>query len=117
MGTAKYSLDAFIPIVGGFTADTVELFIKCMGSIKGIVGIFGILLIVSLMLIPILKIMAISVIYKVTALLIEPVASKKIAAGVSDIGTCLVTMGAIVFFASLLFIIFITSIIRLGGSI
>lgn len=117
MGTAKYSLDAFIPIVGGFTADTVELFIKCMGSIKGIVGIFGILLIVSLMLIPILKIMAISMIYKVTALLIEPVASKKIAAGVSDIGTCLVTMGAIVFFASLLFIIFITSIIRLGGSI
>ena len=116
LGTAKYSLDAFIPIVGGFTADTVELFIKCMGSIKGVVGIFGILLIVSLILIPIIKILAISAIYKITALLIEPVASKKIAAGVSDMGTSLIAMGAILFFASLLFILFITSIISLGGS-
>ena len=62
MGTAKYSLDAFIPIVGGFTADTVELFLKCMGSIKSVVGIFGILLIVALVLTPIVKILAVAVI-------------------------------------------------------
>lgn len=116
IGTAKYSLDAFIPIVGGFTADTVELFLKCMGSIKGVVGVFGILVIAALILTPIIKILAISAIYKVTALLIEPVASKKLAAGISDIGTSLIAMGAILFFASLLFIIFITSIISLGGS-
>ena len=116
LGTAKYSLDAFIPIVGGFTADTVELFLKCMGSIKGVVGVFGILVIAALILTPIIKILAISAIYKVTALLIEPVASKKLAAGISDIGTSLIAMGAILFFASLLFIIFITSIISLGGS-
>ena len=46
IGTAKYSLDAFIPIVGGFTSDTIELFLKCMGSIKNVVGLFGIILIV-----------------------------------------------------------------------
>ena len=116
MGTAKYSLDAFIPIVGGFTSDTVELFIKCMSSIRGVVGIFGILLIGALVLIPIIKILAISAIYKITALLIELVASKKLAQGVGDMGTSLIAMGAILFFASLLFIIFITSIISLGGS-
>ena len=47
IGTAKYSIDEFIPIVGGFTADTIELFIKCMGSIKNVVGLFGIILAVS----------------------------------------------------------------------
>ena len=116
IGTAKYSIDEFIPIVGGFTADTIELFIKCMGSIKNVVGLFGIILIVILILTPIIKILAISVIYKVTALLIEPIASKKLSNGIGDIGTSLVTMGAILFFASLLFIIFITSIINLGVS-
>ncbi|MEE0514919.1 MAG: stage III sporulation protein AE [Emergencia sp.] len=115
MGTAKYSLDAFIPIVGGFTADTVELFLKCMGSIKSVVGIFGILLIVALVLTPIVKILAVAVIYKITSLLIEPVASKKLSQSVSDIGTSLIAMGAILFFASLLFIIFITSVISMGG--
>jgi len=116
MGTAKYSLDTFIPIVGGFTADTIELFVKCMSSIRGVVGVFGILLIGALVLIPIVKILAISAIYKITALLIEPVASKKLAQGVGDMGTSLIAMGAVLFFASLLFIIFITSIMNLGGS-
>lgn len=115
MGTAKYSLDAFIPIVGGFTSDTIELFLKCMGSIKGVVGVFGILLIACLILAPMIKILAVAVIYKITALLIEPVASKKLSAGISDVGASLIVMGAILFFASLLFILFITSMINLGG--
>lgn len=117
INTAKYSIDAFIPIVGGFTADTVELFLKCMGSIKNIVGLFGILLIIALILIPILKTLVIAGIYKVTACIIEPVASKKIAEGISDIGGVLITLSAILFFSSLLFILFITSIMKLGGGI
>ena len=117
INTAKYSLDAFIPIVGGFTADTVELFLTCMGSIKSIVGLFGIFLIITLIMIPILKTLAIAAMYKITACVIEPVASKKIAEGVSDIGTVLITLTAILFFASLLFILFITSVMKLGGTI
>ena len=117
INTAKYSIDAFIPIVGGFTADTVELFLTCMGSIKNITGLFGILLIVTLILIPILKTLAIAGIYKITACVIEPVASKKIAEGVSDIGTVLITLTAILFFSSLLFILFLTSIMKLGGNL
>ncbi len=117
INTAKYSLDAFIPIVGGFTADTVELFLTCMHSIKSIVGLFGILLIIALILIPILKTLAIAGIFKITACVIEPIASKKIAEGVNDIGSVLITLTAILFFSSLLFILFITSIMKLGGSL
>lgn len=117
MNTAKYSLDAFIPIVGGFTADTVELFLTCMGSIKSIVGLFGIFLIITLIIIPILKTLTIAGIYKITACIIEPVASRKIAEGVSDIGNVLITLTAILFFSSLLFILFITSIMKLGGNL
>jgi len=116
MGTAKYSLDAFIPIVGGFTADTMELFLKCMSSIKNIVGLFGILLIVVMMLVPILKTIVIALIYKITSILIEPVATKKIAEGIGEISSTLMTMAAILFFSSLLFVLFLTSIINLGGS-
>ena len=78
----------------------MNCFLKCMGSIKSVVGIFGILLIVALVLTPIVKILAVAVIYKITSLLIEPVASKKLSQSVSDIGTSLIAMGAILFFAS-----------------
>lgn len=117
INTAKYSIDAFIPIVGGFTADTVELFLTCMGSIKSIVGLFGILLILALIFIPIVKTLMIACVYKITACIIEPVASKKIAEGIADIGTVLTTLTAILFFSSLLFILFITSVMKLGGNL
>lgn len=116
LGMAKYSLDSFIPIVGGFTADTVELFMKCMGSIKNVVGVFGIITIILLILSPIIRILAVAMVYKITALLVEPVATKKLSKTITELGTSLITMGAILFFSSLLFIIFITSIINLGGS-
>lgn len=116
MDTAKYSLDKFIPIVGGFASDTVGLFIRCMGTIKNVVGVFGIITIVILMLCPIIKIVAVALVYKITGLLAESVAPPKLSSGITEIGSALVSMGAILFFSSLLFILFITCIINLGGS-
>lgn len=111
IGTAKYSLNAFIPIVGGFTADTIEVFLKCMNTIKSVVGVFGIIVIITIMLTPLLKILSISIIYKITAILTEPIANPKITKGISSVGSTLISVGAVVFFSSLLFIIFITAII------
>lgn len=117
MNTAKYSIDAFIPIVGGFTAETIELFMTCMSSIKNIVGLFGIFTILALILFPILKTLTIALVYKVTACIIEPVSNKKIAESMNDLGSVLITLTAVLFFSSLLFILFITSIMKLGGNL
>lgn len=68
INTAKYSLSSFIPIVGGFTSDTVELFLRCMSSIKSVVGVFGIILILLLILVPLIKIIIIACVYKLTQL-------------------------------------------------
>lgn len=111
LGTAKYSLSTFIPIVGGFTSDTIEVFLKCMSTIKGVVGVFGIIVIVTIMVTPLVKILTISVIYKITAIISEPIASPKITKGISNVGSTLISMAAVIFFSSLLFIIFITAII------
>ena len=115
INAARYSLSTFIPIVGGFTADTVDLFLRCMRSIKGIVGVFGILMLVLLTLVPLLKMLACALIYKLTAAVTEPVTDSKIPAGLSDMGNCLISMTAIVFFTALLFIIFISIIVGIGG--
>lgn len=115
MSTAKYSLSTFIPIVGNFTSDTVELFLRCMTSIKSVTGVFGIILLVLMVLVPILKILCVAVIYKIMAALTEPVTDTKISGGLSDMGSCLISIGSIMFFTALLFIMFITTIMKLGG--
>lgn len=115
INTAKYSLSTFIPIVGGFTADTAELFIKCMSTIKSIVGVFGIVTLTLVILVPLIKLLVIALIYKITAAAAEPICDSNISDSLNDMGSCIVSLGAIMFFTALLFIIFISVILGMGG--
>ena len=76
-----------MPIVGGFAADSLDMVISCVGLIKNAVGVAGILLILALLVIPVLKILAVAVIYKITAIAAEPVASKNISDSLNELGT------------------------------
>ena len=115
MSAAKYSLSTFIPIVGGFTSDTIELFLRCMGTIKNIVGVFAVITLVLTALVPLIKILIIALIYKLTAAVAEPVSESKISDGLNEMGNSLISMGSIMFFCALLFIMFVSIIVRIGG--
>lgn len=58
--TAKYSVDNFVPIVGGFAADSIDLILSCTTIIKNGVGIFGLIIILTLLIIPMVKILAVA---------------------------------------------------------
>ncbi len=112
--TAKYSMDNFVPIVGGFAADSMEMVISCTGVIKNSVGVFGLLVLITLVTIPILKLLSIALIYKITAALVEPIGNKVISDCLSEIGNTVITLGIIVFLGALLFIIFLSILISIG---
>lgn len=116
MSTAKYSLSTFIPIVGGFTADTVELFLRCMGTIKNIVGVFAMLTLILIIAVPLIKILIIALLYKLTAAVSEPICENKISNGLNEMGSCLVSMASVLFFTALLFIMFVSILVRIGGA-
>lgn len=116
ISAAKFSMNSFIPIVGGFTSDTAELFLRCMGSIKSIVGVFGLATLLIIMSVPLIKILLIGAVYKLTAAVIEPITDLKITEGLNDMGSTILSVAAIVFFTSLLFIIFLSVIMKIGGA-
>ncbi len=116
ISAAKFSLSSFIPIVGGFTSDTAELFLRCMGSIKSVIGVFGLAVLILMMIVPLIKIILVGFVYKLTSALIEPVTDMKIADGLSDMGSTIVSMASILFFTSLLFIVFLSIIMKIGGA-
>jgi stage III sporulation protein AE len=87
-----------------------------MGSIKSVVGVFGLLILILMMAVPLLKLAVIGGIYKLTAALAEPVADIKIADGLNEVGNIMISLASILFFTSLLFIIFITTIMGIGGT-
>ncbi|MGI6731266.1 MAG: stage III sporulation protein AE [Anaerovoracaceae bacterium] len=113
--TAKYSVDNFVPIVGGFAADSIDLILSCSALIKNGVGIFGLLIIITLLIVPMLKILAIALVFKVTAIIIEPIGTKTISDCLSEVGSTVITLAVILLLGAIMFLIFLTIIIGIGG--
>lgn len=117
MNATKYSLSTFIPIVGGFTSDTVDLYLRCMHAVKNTAGVFGLLMLLLMMFVPLAKILIVAGVYKLTGALMEPISEGKAADGVNDMGNAMVSMASIVFFTCLLFILFLAGILHVGGNL
>ncbi|MDO4544818.1 MAG: stage III sporulation protein AE [Bacillota bacterium] len=115
INTARFSLDNFVPIVGGFAADSLDMVISCVGLVKNAIGIIGIIIIISLLIIPVIKILSIAVVYKVIAIAAEPIATKNISDSLNEIGTAAITMTVVLAVGALMFLIFITIIMGMGG--
>lgn len=117
MKTAQFSIDNFIPIIGGFAADSVDLILSCTTIIKNGVGVAGLLIIVTLMVIPMIKIFAIAVIYKVLAVVLEPISGKKISDCIDDVGNTVITLGVVLLLTGILFFIFLAILVSMGRAV
>ena len=115
INTAKFSIDNFVPIVGGFAADSLEMVISCIGLIKNAIGIIGIIIILSMLIVPVIKLLSVAVIYKVIAIAAEPIATKNISDSLSEIGNAAITMTVVLATGGMMFLIFITIIMGMGG--
>ena len=113
--TARYSVDHFVPFIGGFAADSLDLILSCTLLIKNGIGIFGLILILTYLLTPLLKTISVALIYKVCALLIEPIGNQTISDSISEVGNTVVILAVILFLAALMFLIFLVVIISVGN--
>ncbi|TGE34224.1 stage III sporulation protein AE [Desulfosporosinus sp. Sb-LF] len=101
--TAKYSAD-LIPVMGKFFKDAVELVITSGLLLKNAVGIVALIAIIVICLGPLVKILAMLLVFRISAALIEPLGEKGLADSLQDMSKSLifilvtVTSVAIMFF-------------------
>lgn len=115
VNTARYSIDNFVPIVGKFAADSIDMVMSCIGIIKNGIGVLGIIIIICLLVGPVIKILSVAIIYKLTAIIVSPIASKSISDSLNEMGSAVITMAVVVSLCALMFLIFLTIIISVGG--
>lgn len=114
--TARFSVDNFVPIVGGFAADSIDLIISCTGIIKNGVGILGLLVILTLLILPLLKIAAIALVYKITSMIIEPIGNRTVSDCMNEVGNTVITLAVVLFLCAVMFLIFLTILISIGSA-
>ena len=109
--TAKYLSDAFIPGVGGMFADVLEAVVGGSLLLKNAIGLVGLLAIGAIVLFPVLKILAIILIYKVCAALIQPIGESAIADTIQNMSNSLLLVFASVATVAVMFFLAIIIIV------
>lgn len=112
--TAKYMTGAFIPVAGGMFADALDAVMGGSLLLKNAVGVTGAVVLGAIVLFPVLKILAIAVIYRLAAALLQPVGSNLIADTLEDMAGSLFLAFAAVAGVGIMF--FLTIVIIVGAA-
>ncbi|WP_028991931.1 stage III sporulation protein AE [Thermoanaerobacter thermocopriae] len=109
--TAKYTVGAFLPVVGGLLSDSVDAVIGASLLIKGAVGIYGLIAIVIISAMPLIKLFSLIIIYRFTAAVIEPISDKRIVNCLSEVATSLTYVFGVLASVTVMMFFTITAII------
>lgn len=113
--TAKFSLDAFIPVVGGMFSDALEAVISSSLFIKNALGIAGVVAVFLIMALPLIKLISLAFIYKLAGALIQPVGDSQVVDCLNDLGNSVITIFAAVATVGLLFFFAISIVVGVGN--
>lgn len=103
--TAKYAIGNFIPVVGGFVSDSVDILLSSSQLIKNVFGGIGLVVLVGISIIPIIKIIGVILVYKVCAIAIEPIGEDNIANFLNEVANLMMIILATIIAVSIMFFV------------
>jgi stage III sporulation protein AE len=113
--TAKYLSGAFVPVIGGLFADSLDMVIGGSLLIKNALGILGVVVIFLFCTFSVIKIIALIFIYKFARAVIQPISDSKIVVCLNDLGNNLILVFAAVLSVALMFFIMLTILIGVAN--
>lgn len=113
--TAKFMTGAFVPIVGKMFSDVMEAVIGTSILLKNAVGIMGVLIIFTLTIIPSIKIMAIALIYRLAAAIVQPIDESGVGECLQSLAGSLILTFAAVSAVGVMFFMAVTIIVSAGN--
>ena len=108
--TAKFALGNFIPVVGGFVSDSVDILISSSQLIKNVFGGIGLVVLVGICIIPIIKVLSVIVVYKIAAVVVEPVGEDNMSTFLNDVANLMMIMMACLIAVMIMFFVTVSII-------
>lgn len=113
--TAKFAVERFIPVVGGFISEAVDTIIGCSLLLKNAIGVLGLLILAFMVIMPLLKIFSLIVIYKIAGAVIEPITDSQLVSCLNDMSSSLILIFATVLSVAMMFFMAVTVIVGAGN--
>ena len=87
---AKYAVDNFVPVVGGMFSATMDTLVGCTLIVKNALGVAAVIVLLSAVLGPLMRTLAVVMVMKLSAALLEPVADGDIVRAIGDFSRTIV---------------------------
>lgn len=98
--TTKYTIKSYIPIMGGYLSDGMDLILSSTILIKNAVGLVGVLMIITTILSPLLEIVVFSLLLKLVSAILQPMGNNKTSnflmstsKSITMLSTCIIAVG------------------------
>ena len=114
--TAKAAVSSMIPVVGKILGDSVDSVLGCGLVLKNALGVVGVIIIIGICAIPVIKLSILTIMYNISAAIIEPLADEKIVKLLSEFGDIFKLLLGIMCSVSVLLIVGITLVIKISNS-
>ncbi|NLY78209.1 MAG: stage III sporulation protein AE [Tissierellia bacterium] len=116
VNTAKFAVDSFIPIIGKFLSDAVEVVAGGSAILKNGLGMIGLISLILICLIPVIKILILIFVYKLVAALIQPITSEGILEYFNETSKSLTMILVGILSVAIMFFISISVIVEAGNA-
>ena len=114
--TAKAAVSSMIPVVGKILGDSVDSVLGCGLVLKNALGVVGVIIIIGICAMPIIKLAILTIMYNISAAIIEPLADEKIVKLLSEFGDIFKLLLGIMCSVSVLLIVGIALVIKISNS-
>lgn len=102
--TAKFTISSYVPVMGGYLSQGMDLILASGVLIKNSVGLVGILIIISSIISPILEIVVFSLMLKAVSAILQPLNNNRItnflhqtSKTITMLSTCIIIVGFMYF--------------------
>lgn len=112
--STKFAIGNFIPVVGGFVSDSLDIILSSSQLIKNLFGGVGLIILVGICLIPIIKIISIILVYKTSAMIVEPVGEDSISNFLNEISNLMAIMLACIIAITIMFFVTIAIVVSIS---
>lgn len=105
MRTVKFTMSSYVPILGGYLSQGMDMIVASSILIKNAIGLVGVLIIISTIIKPLLNIIVFSLLIKLCSAIVEPLNNNRITNFLHTTSTTITMLSSIIIVIGLMYFI------------
>ena len=105
--TMKFTMSSYVPVLGGYLSQGMDIILASSVLIKNAVGVVGIMILLSSIIAPILEIVVLSLMFKIVSAILQPLNNNKLTNFLHATSHCIIMLSTCLIVVAFMYLIMI----------